>query len=342
VKKAAIVILNWNGQELLEKFLPSVVAHSPAETAEIVVADNGSTDRSADMLKRQFPSVRLIALDRNYGFAEGYNLALQQVNAQYAVLLNNDVEVTAGWLDAPLSIMDNDLSIAGVQPKLRSWRNKAFFEYAGAAGGFLDRYGYPFCRGRALHIVEEDKGQYDTQVDVFWATGACFFIRTDVFKSVGGFDARFFAHQEEIDMCWRMRCRGYRLIYTPQSTVYHVGGATLAAENPHKTFLNFRNSLLMVYKNTPDGELKQVMRVRRLLDYIALLRFLLLGHRKDAKAVYRARREFHRLKPSYRSVRRENLEKTTVRPVPCLMRSSFILAFYRRRPLPGRPFRFMA
>jgi GT2 family glycosyltransferase len=257
-------------------------------------------------------------------------------------LLNNDVEVTAGWLDAPLSIMDNDLSIAGVQPKLRSWRNKAFFEYAGAAGGFLDRYGYPFCRGRALHIVEEDKGQYDTQVDVFWATGACFFIRTDVFKSVGGFDARFFAHQEEIDMCWRMRCRGYRLIYTPQSTVYHVGGATLAAENPHKTFLNFRNSLLMVYKNTPDGELKQVMRVRRLLDYIALLRFLLLGHRKDAKAVYRARREFHRLKPSYRSVRRENLEKTTVRPVPCLMRSSFILAFYRRRPLPGRPFRFMA
>jgi GT2 family glycosyltransferase len=224
--------------------------------------------------------------------------------------------------------MENDSSIACVQPKIRSWRNRSFFEYAGAAGGYLDRYGYPFCRGRLLHIVEEDLGQYDAQADVLWVTGACLFVRTEVYRSVGGLDARFFAHQEEVDMCWRMRCRGYRLVYTPQSVVYHVGAATLAAENPRKTFLNFRNSLLMLYKNLPEKKLRHVMRVRFWLDYVAALKFLLCWHPEDAKAVYAARREFRCLRTSYLPVRRENMEKTTITPIPEQMPCSLIIAFY--------------
>ncbi|MDR2810515.1 MAG: glycosyltransferase family 2 protein [Tannerellaceae bacterium] len=328
MKKVAIVILNWNGRKLLESFLPSVIEHSAAEYSEIIVADNGSTDGSVAFLQQRFPSVNVISLDKNYGFAQGYNLAMQQVDATYAVLLNNDVEVTPGWLDAPLALLDNNDAIACVQPKIRSWRNRSFFEYAGAAGGYIDRYGYPFCRGRLLHVVEEDRGQYDTPADILWATGACLFVRTEVYRSAGGLDARFFAHQEEVDMCWRMRCRGYRLVYTPQSTVYHVGAATLAAENPRKTFLNFRNSLLMLYKNLPESELPRVMRIRFWLDYVAVVKFLLNGHLRDAGAVYAARREFHRLKPSYLSVRQENIEKTTLTPIPEQMPHSLIIAFY--------------
>jgi GT2 family glycosyltransferase len=327
-KKIAIVILNWNGRTLLETFLPSVIEHSPAEYSEIIVADNGSTDDSVSFLQDSFPSVGRILLDRNYGFAEGYNLALDRVDAEYAVLLNSDVEVTAGWLDAPIALMEADASVAGVQPKIRSWRNRSFFEYAGAAGGYIDRYGFPFCRGRLLHVVEEDLGQYGTQVDILWATGACLFVRMDVYKSVGGLDARFFAHQEEVDMCWRMRCRGHRLVYTPLSVVYHVGAATLAAENPQKTFLNFRNSLLMLYKNTPERELRHVMRVRFLLDAVATLRFMLGRKLGDARAVCAARREFRRMKAGYLPLRRENMDKTVVDPVPGLMPCSLVIAFY--------------
>jgi GT2 family glycosyltransferase len=328
MKKVTVLILNWNGKKLLEAFMPFVIEHSPAEHSEIIVADNGSTDGSVSLLQEQFPSVGIIALDKNHGFAEGYNLAMQQVNTEYAVLLNNDVEVTAGWLDAPLTLMDSDPSVACVQPKIRSWRNRSFFEYAGAAGGYLDRYGYPFCRGRLLHVVEEDLGQYDTQADILWATGACLFIRTEVFRSAGGLDARFFAHQEEVDLCWRMRCRGYRLVYTPHSVVYHVGAATLAAENPRKTFLNFRNSLLMLYKNLPEEELPHVMRVRFWLDYIAVLKFLLNIHLKDAQAVYLARREFRRMKSSYLPIRIGNIGKTTLTPIPEQMPRSLVVAFY--------------
>ncbi|MDR1257714.1 MAG: glycosyltransferase family 2 protein [Tannerellaceae bacterium] len=327
-KKTAIVILNWNGRALLETFLPSVMEHSPAECSEVIVADNGSTDDSVSFLRDRYPSVRLILLDRNYGFAGGYNMALEQVDAEYAVLLNSDVEVTAGWLDAPVAILESDASIAGVQPKVRSWRNRSFFEYAGAAGGYIDRYGFPFCRGRLLHVVEEDLGQYDSRTDILWATGACLFIRMDIYRSVGGLDARFFAHQEEVDMCWRMRCRGYRLVYTPHSVIYHVGAATLAAENPRKTFLNFRNSLLMLYKNTPEGKLRHVMRVRLWLDCMAALRFALGGQFGDAKAVYAARREFRRLKDDYLPLRRENMDKTTVDPIPGQMPGSLVIAFY--------------
>lgn len=328
--KLAIVILNWNGAKLMEQFLPSVIAYSPAHLAEIVVADNGSTDNSIDMLKEKFPSVRIICLDQNYGFAEGYNQALQQIDNEYTVLLNSDVEATPGWLDAPLAALESDPSIAAAQPKIRAQRNKEYFEYAGAAGGYMDIYGYPFCRGRVLHVVEKDEGQHDTTVDILWATGACLFIRTSVYKEVGGLDAGFFAHQEEIDMCWRMRSRGYRLVCTPRSMVYHVGGATLNVESPRKTFLNFRNNLLMLYKNLPEKDLRHVMRVRFWLDYIAAAKFLLSGHLPNARAVYEARQAFFQMMPAYASKRHENLKKTTLAIIPELMRGSLIAGFYLR------------
>lgn len=327
-KKVAVVILNWNGAGLMEQFLPSVIAYSPSEVAEVVVADNGSTDNSIAMLQEKFPSVRLIRLDNNYGFAEGYNQALRQIDNEYTVLLNSDVEVTPGWLDAPLAAMEADATIAAAQPKIRAQRNKEYFEYAGAAGGYMDIYGYPYCRGRVLHIVEKDEGQYDTPADILWATGACLFVRTAVYKEVGGLDAGFFAHQEEIDMCWRLRSRGYRLVCTPQSVIYHVGGATLNVESPRKTFLNFRNNLLMLYKNLPEKDLAHVMHVRFWLDYIAATKFLLCGHWRNAQAVYKARKEFFEMKPLYLPKRQENLEKTTLATIPELMRNSLIVAFY--------------
>ncbi|MDR0748769.1 MAG: glycosyltransferase family 2 protein [Tannerellaceae bacterium] len=327
-KKVAVVILNWNGRKLLECFLPSVMNCSPAEYAEVIVADNGSTDGSVAMLEEKFPQAGIIRLSRNYGFAEGYNRALEQVEAEYTVLLNSDVEVTPGWLDEPLKALDADASLACVQPRIRAYLDRQRFEYAGAAGGYIDRYGYPFCRGRVLHVVEEDRGQYDTPAETLWATGACLFIRTAVYKAEGGLDARFFAHQEEVDMCWRLRCRGYRLMCIPQSVVYHLGGATLAAGNPQKVFLNFRNSLLMVYKNLPEEELKHVFRVRFFLDCLAALKFLLSGHPAAAAAIYNARKEFRLLIPIYKPIREENLRKATLRPVPGLMRKSLIAAFY--------------
>ena len=326
--KVSVILLNWNGRTLLEKFLPSVVAHTPSDVAEVVVADNGSTDDSVAMLRERFPGVRLILLDRNYGFAEGYNRAIEQTAAEYTVLLNTDVEVTPGWLTAPLAEMDADHSVAAVQPKLLSRRDRSFFEYAGAAGGWIDRYGYPFCRGRVLSVVEEDRGQYDAPTDIFWASGACLFIRTDVYRRVGGLDARFFAHQEEIDLCWRLRSRGYRLRCTPQSVVYHVGGGTLHTESPYKTFLNFRNNLLMIYKNLPDRDLRRVMRLRRVLDGLAALRFVLTGHMKNAAAIVRARREFHRWRKDYAPIRAENLRLATLDPIPEQMNRSLLLRFY--------------
>lgn len=327
-KKVSVVILNWNGRQLMEKFLPSVLAHTSAEQAEVVVADNGSTDDSLEMLAARFPSVRVIRLDRNYGFAEGYNQALRAIDSEYTVLLNSDIEVASGWLEAPVAALEADPRIACVQPKIRSYHDKAFFEYAGAAGGYMDRYGYPFCRGRIFHVVEKDEGQYDRPADILWATGACLFIRTALYKEAGGLDAGFFAHQEEIDLCWRLRSRGYRLICTPRSVVYHVGGATLQVESPRKTFLNFRNNLLMLYKNLPQKELRGVLRIRFWLDYLAAAKFLLEGHPANAKAVYLARKEFASLQPLYASKRRENLEKTVLTEIPELWRESILVLFY--------------
>ncbi|MDH6358638.1 glycosyltransferase family 2 protein [Parabacteroides sp. PF5-9] len=327
-KRLSIVILNWNGAELMKRFLPSVIQYSPEDLADIIVADNGSTDDSVAMLKEFFPTVKIIQLDKNYGFAEGYNLAIKQVDTRYTVLLNSDIEVTEGWLEAPLQAMDADHSIACVQPKILAERNRAYFEYAGAAGGFIDKYGYPFCRGRILHEVEKDCGQYDASIDILWASGACLFIRTAIYLKEGGLDATFFAHQEEVDMCWRLRSRGYRLVCTPNSVVYHVGGATLKVESPRKTYLNFRNNLLMIYKNHQEKTLRSVMRMRFCLDYLAAIKFLLTGHLANAKAVYLARRDYCRLKSAYKAVRDENLSKTTLHVIPETLDDGIIFLFY--------------
>ena len=329
MKRVAIIILNWNGSKLMRQFLPSVVRHTP-DWAEVIVADNGSTDDSLELLRTHFPTVKTLVFDRNYGFAEGYNRAIAAVDHAYCVLLNSDVEVTPHWLDAPIAALDADPNVACVQPKIRAWREKEKFEYAGAAGGFMDRYGYPFCRGRVLHVVEKDEGQYDEPMDLLWATGACLFVRTAIYKEAGGLDARFFAHQEEVDLCWRLRTRGYRICCTPASVVYHVGGATLEMEHPRKTFLNFRNNLLMLYKNLPEKDLKPVMRARFWLDYVAALQFLLKGHFPNAKAVYEARKAFSELLPTYATVRAENLRLATGKPIPERMRKSLIWAFYGR------------
>lgn len=326
--KIAVVILNWNGCEMLRSFLLSVVRFSEADGGVVYVADNGSTDASVDMLRREFPTVRLIILEKNNGFADGYNLALKQVDAEYVVLLNSDVEVTEHWLTPLVAFMDVHPEVAGCQPKIRSWRHKEQFEYAGAAGGFIDRYGYPFCRGRILGVVETDNGQYDTILPIFWATGAALFIRLKDYWEVGGLDGRFFAHMEEIDLCWRLRARGRQLVCIPQSEVFHVGGATLKKENPHKTFLNFRNNLVMLYKNLPDEDLLPVMRTRAMLDYIAALNFILKGQISNALAVIRARRDYKSLRPSFTASRKENLKKTCLTVIPERTKNSILAQFY--------------
>ena len=328
MKKVSVVILNWNGRDMLRRFLPSVVANSQSADVEVCVADNGSTDDSVSVLQKEFPNVRLIQLDQNYGFAEGYNLALKQIDAEYVVLLNSDVEVTQGWLLPLVSYMDEHPEVAACQPKLLSERNRTFFEYAGAAGGYLDKYGYPFCRGRIFDVVEEDKGQYDDVVPVFWVSGAAMFIRLKDYIEVGGLDGRFFAHMEEIDLCWRLKSRGRELVYIPQSVVYHVGGATLNKDNPRKTFLNFRNNLLMLYKNLPESELRKVMFVRGLLDWLAALVFFLKGEKGNAKAVFRARKEFKQMCDSYQLLRRDNLYHTKVMDIPERFSFSILWKFH--------------
>ena len=316
MKKVSVVILNWNGVGMLQKFLPGVIKYSQGEGVEVCVADNGSTDESVVWLQTYCPDVRLIVLDKNYGFADGYNMALQQVEAEYVVLLNSDVEVTPHWLDPLMEYMDAHPEVAACQPKIRSERNKALFEYAGASGGYLDKYGYPFCRGRIFDVVEEDKGQYDTIQSIFWATGAALFIRLKEYRESGGLDGRFFAHMEEIDLCWRLRSRGRGIVCIPQSIVYHVGAATLKKENPRKTFLNFRNNLLMLYKNLPEKELKRVMFIREVLDGVAALVFLLKGEKEAARAVLQARKEFKRIRPDFETSRAENMEKAVSAVIP--------------------------
>lgn len=314
---------------MMRRFLPSVTAFSQAE-ARIIVADNGSTDGSTAMLEAEFPTVEIIRLDRNYGFAEGYNRALAQVDADYLLLLNSDVEVTEGWLRPLRDYMDRHPETAACQPKLLDWKRRTHFEYAGAAGGYIDRYGYPFCRGRVMDHVEADEGQYDAAeaLPAFWATGAALMVRRTDWVDTGGLDGRFFAHMEEIDLCWRLRARGRGVVCVPQSHVYHVGGATLAKENPRKTFLNFRNNLLMLYKNLPEEELAPVMRVRRLLDYVAAAKFLLTGQWGNARAVVRARREYRRLRPGFQPERTENLRRATGQPIAERVDFSLLAALY--------------
>ena len=297
--KVAIVILNWNGARMMAQYMPTVLNYSRDE-ATVYVADNASTDDSLDLLRRDFPECRLIVLDKNWGFAEGYNKALAQIEAEYYLLLNSDIEVTHHWLTPLIEFMDVHPEVAACQPKLLSIYNKDMFEYAGASGGYLDRYGYPFCRGRIFETVENDNGQYDYATEILWATGAALMIRSKDYWEVGGLDGRFFAHNEEIDMCWRLHIRGRKLYCLPESYVFHVGGGTLPKSNPMKTFLNFRNNLTMLYKCLPDDELKTIMRWRWFLDYLAAFEMLLLKRNwGDFCAVFRARRAFKRWRKDF-------------------------------------------
>lgn len=331
--KTAIVILNWNGAQMLRRFLPSVLANTPERMADVIVADNGSTDESLVLMETEFPSVKVISLDQNYGFAEGYNQALRRVGEGYDsyLLLNSDIEVPEGWLQPMLDYMSAHPDVAACQPKLRSEQKRTHFEYAGASGGYIDSLGYPFCRGRLFDVVEEDSAQYDAVADIFWATGAALLIRSAVYWEVGGLDGRFFAHQEEIDLCWRLRARGHRIVCVPQSVVYHVGGGTLPKENPRKTFLNFRNNLLLLYKNLPARRLRRVMFLRFWLDALASIVFLLKGEGRSFRVVWQARREFRRIKSDFVSDRDRNLSATTLDPIPEMFVGSLLVAYHLKK-----------
>ena len=323
MEKVAIVILNWNGQKMLEQYLPSVIQNSKDE-ATVYVADNASTDQSMAMLRAQFPEVKLIQLEKNWGFAEGYNKALKQIEAEYYLLLNSDIEVTSHWLTPMIAYMDGHADVAACQPKLLSIFERQRYEYAGACGGYLDKYGYPFCRGRIFETVEADGGQYDTVADILWATGAALMIRAKDYWTVNGLDARFFAHNEEIDLCWRLRIRGRRIVCIPESKVYHVGGGTLPKGNPMKTYLNFRNNLTMLYKCLPEAELRGVMRWRWFLDYLAAWEMLILKRNLgDFKAIYRARKAFKQWRKDFEGDRREIQASRQLKKIP--ERKDFLL-----------------
>lgn len=309
----AIVILNFNGARFLSQFLPSVVEHS--KDYRIVVADNASTDHSLLVLEEQFPEVEVIRLEQNWGFAGGYNKALEQIDTTYYLLLNSDVAVTTGWLAPLLHLLEHNENVAACQPKIRAYHQPAYFEYAGAAGGFLDWLAYPFCRGRIFETLEKDTGQYDIARPVFWATGACMLVRAKVFWEMGGFDEEFFAHMEEIDLCWRMNSSGYEVWACPQSVVYHVGGGTLSKENPRKTYLNFRNGLWMLIKNT-QNKLFIKLPIRVFLDWLAALQFLSKGQRNNAKAVVKSHIDtLKSVEILYRKRRKNKLFQQTTVPL---------------------------
>jgi len=291
--RAAIVILNWNGEKFLSKYLPTVIEHCQNPDYEVIVADNCSTDGSLDLLRRDFPKVRIIQLDQNYGFAGGYNRALAEVDADYYVLCNSDIELRMDAVSPVLRMMDADGSIAVTAPKIMALREPGMFEYAGAAGGFIDRYGYPFCRGRIMDTVEKDEGQYNDACEVFWASGAFMIVRSDVWRQLGGLDDSFFAHMEEIDFCWRVKNNGYKVMYCPDAEVFHLGGGTLEQGNPRKIFLNFRNSLWMLFKNLKGSQLFIIMYIRMLMDGASAMMYLLGGKFSYFWAVFRAHMAFY-------------------------------------------------
>lgn len=294
-KPVAVIILNWNGEKLLGEFLPSVDRFTPRRIADVIVADNGSTDGSLGLLRRDFPDVAVLPFDKNLGFAAGYNRALRETGYRYTVLLNSDVAVKDDWLTPLFDYMEAHSDVAACQPKIRSYRNPAMFEYAGADGGFLDRNGYPYCRGRIFASVEPDNGQYDDSVDVDWASGACLMVRTADYEAVGGLDASFFAHMEEIDLCWRLRRSGRRVVAVGNAAVFHLGGGSLPAENPRKTYLNFRNNLLMLRKNLPAGRRRSALIRRRLLDTVAWAKMMATLDFANASAVLKAHRDYRRM-----------------------------------------------
>ena len=328
MKQVAVVILNWNGKHLLEQFLPSVIQYTDSQIADIIIVDNDSDDDSLHFLKTEYPKIQVIALSRNYGFAEGYNLALKQIVYRYVVLLNSDVEVAENWLTPAINYLNTNIDVAAIQPKILSYRDKSSFEYAGAAGGLIDIYGYPFCRGRVFSEIEKDTGQYNDITDIFWASGACLIIRMREYKKAGGLDNKFFAHQEEIDLCWRIKAQGKRIVYFPSSVVYHLGGATLSVEKPQKTYLNFRNNLLMLYKNLPDKYYKKVMKVRFFLDHLSVIQFFIKGEIGNANAVLRARQDFYKMQKDYVQVRADNLKNMRVEMPKGIYPKSLLWSYY--------------
>lgn len=290
MEQAAVIILNYNGLHFLKQFLPSVVNFSKGH--RVIVADNGSTDASLSFLRENYPQVEIMAFQENYGFARGYDEALKHITNKYSILLNSDVEVTENWIDPIIEFMETDDKIVACQPKIKAYHQKDTFEHAGAAGGFIDMIGYPFCRGRILDVLEKDNGQYNDICKIFWATGACFFVKTDVYRQLGGFDPIFHAHMEEIDLCWRINAAGYQIFFHPGSTVYHVGGGTMPVTNPKKTYLNFRNSTGMLYKNAATAAIWWKVPFKILIDLLAAFKFLIVGKRKDAQAVVLANLHF--------------------------------------------------
>ncbi|MEP7263182.1 MAG: glycosyltransferase family 2 protein [Bacteroidota bacterium] len=322
----AIVILNWNGLHFLKLFLPTVIALSPH--AEIIIADNASTDESVNWMKEHHPHLRIISLPVNMGFAGGYNAALKQVNADIYVLLNSDVLVTEGWLQPVIELMKSNSAIAACQPKIKSYADRHLLEHAGGAGGFIDYLGYPFCRGRIYTTLEEDHKQYDTVSEVFWATGACLFIRSDAFHKCNGFDEDFFAHMEEIDLCWRLQHRGYKIMVQPAAEVFHVGGGTLPKTSPHKTYLNFRNNLLMIHKNLDDREWFKVFMIRLFMDGLAGFKFLISGHPADCLSVIKAHFYFYSNYKRRKSIRKKEQQLITTKIIAGIYKRSIVFDYY--------------
>lgn len=300
MKELSVIILNWNGRTLMEKFLPSVVAHTRGDELELIVADNGSTDNSMKWLKTDYPGITVMELGENYGYAEGYNRAIAKIRTPFALLLNSDVEVEAGWWQPLLDFMKRTPQAGAVQPKIMSYKNRSYFEYAGAAGGYLDRLGYPYCRGRLFDSIEKDEGQYDgAPAEIGWASGAALLVRKDLYERLGGLDPKFFAHMEEIDLCCRIRNAGYKVYACTDSKVYHLGGGSLHQGDPKKTYLNFRNNLLLLHKNLPESTGKRRLFLRRLVDTLALIMFAVKGDLANAKAVWQAHMDFRKMKKNY-------------------------------------------
>jgi len=326
--RIAVVILNWNGKSFLERFLPGVLL-SCKGIAELIVADNSSSDDSVVFLRQNFPEVRIIELQENHGYTGGYNEALALVNSEYYILLNSDVEVEGDWINPVVRLMDSNKKIAACQPKILSQSTTDEFEYAGAAGGYIDKLGFPFCRGRIFNSIEKDNGQYDVSTPVFWASGACMFVRASAFHEFKGFDEHFFAHMEEIDLCWRLQNSGYEIWYCADSKVYHVGGGTLPKHNPKKTYLNFRNNLFLLYKNTSVKEFKKLIFYRRILDAIAAIKFLLSNGSKDCLAVFKAHRDFEKGKTRYR-MQPSSTKNPEIQQNRMIYQKSILFAYYFR------------
>lgn len=331
MKKVAVLILNWNGQRYLEQFLEGVVSRSVSPDCEIIVVDNGSTDGSLEYLRKEFPEVRVIEFSENLGFAGGYTEALKQVKATYYVLLNSDVEVTEGWLEPVINYLDSNPDVAACQPKIINHNNRDHFEHAGAAGGYIDKFGFPFCRGRLFNNIESDRGQYDNIVDIFWASGACMFIKASVWNECGGLDPDFFAHMEEIDLCWRIQSIGYRISFIPDSIVYHVGGGTLQYDSPSKLYYNFRNNLYLLHKNLPGNNYHRLIFKRKLIDSLAAIRFLLKFQFWAFASIWKAHRDYSRMIETLNLKREAIIKKSVSYPEKLILNKSIVYAFYIER-----------